>query len=84
MSRAFEQSHIIGEVLTLVKLKRKVQFTMRHTEVPSTLPTMHMLARLPSDAHASEANDVYTHDKDSHNAYAIFQSRKTRKFIKNK
>ena len=35
-------------------------------------------------ANASKANDVYAYVKDAHDAYAIFQSRKTRKFIKNK
>ena len=34
--------------------------------------------------HPRKANDVYAYAKDAHNSHAIFQSRKTRKFIKNK
>ena len=35
-------------------------------------------------AHAREANDAYVLAKDAHISYAIFQSRKSRKFLKNK
>ena len=37
-----------------------------------------------NDAHASEANNTYAHAKNANDAHAIFQSQKTRKFIKNK
>lgn len=45
---------------------------------------MLMLARLTNDAHANKAKDVYAHTKDAPDFHVIFQSQKSRKFIKNK